>query len=310
MSNQRPTDVYPKGPATEEELLQATTLQYYLHETNPANGPDPRQDRPGAPASIAAVGLGLASTPMLVERGVISREFAPELALRPLRFFRDSPQGPEPDATGYRGFYYHFLDMKTGRRVWHCELSTIDSAFLLRRDAHLRGLLRRRHRGGGRGPSVGGRALPAGGLAVGARRRRGGFPRLAARDRASSRTPGPATTRRSWSTCSASARRRFPCRPRATPPTARPTSGRRSTAASCSTRGRCSRTSSRTSGSTSAASRTRSCATTTATTSRTLARRPTSSRSTRAATRSSSPATASTAGASPRATARASRRGG
>ena len=47
-----------------------------------------------------------------------------------LRFFRDSPQGPEPDATGYRGFYYHFLDMKTGRRVWNCELSTIDSAFL------------------------------------------------------------------------------------------------------------------------------------------------------------------------------------
>jgi hypothetical protein len=61
---------------------------------------------------------------------VISREFAPEIALRRLRFFRDSPHGPEPDATGYRGFYYHFLDMKSGRRVWNCELSTIDSAFL------------------------------------------------------------------------------------------------------------------------------------------------------------------------------------
>ena len=48
-----------------------------------------------------------------------------------LRFLRGSAQGPEPDATGYRGFYYHFLDMKTGRRVWQCELSTIDSAFLL-----------------------------------------------------------------------------------------------------------------------------------------------------------------------------------
>ena len=67
---------------------------------------------------------------MLVERGVISREFAPEVARRRLRFFRDSPQGPEPDATGYKGFYYHFLDMETGRRVWQCELSTIDSAFL------------------------------------------------------------------------------------------------------------------------------------------------------------------------------------
>jgi hypothetical protein len=68
---------------------------------------------------------------VLVERGVIGREFAPEIVLRRLRFFRDAPHGPEPDATGHHGFYYHFLDMKTGRRVWQCELSTIDSAFLL-----------------------------------------------------------------------------------------------------------------------------------------------------------------------------------
>ncbi|MDX1926176.1 MAG: glucoamylase family protein [Pirellulaceae bacterium] len=46
-------------------------------------------------------------------------------------FFWNSPQGLEPDATGYHGFYYHFLDMQTGRRAWHCELSTVDSAFLL-----------------------------------------------------------------------------------------------------------------------------------------------------------------------------------
>lgn len=53
-----------------------------------------------------------------------------ERTLATLRFFWNSPQGPEPDATGYRGFYYHFLDMQTGRRAWRCELSTIDSAFL------------------------------------------------------------------------------------------------------------------------------------------------------------------------------------
>jgi hypothetical protein len=27
------------------------------------------------------------------------------------------PQGPEPDAAGYKGFFYHFLDIETGRRV-------------------------------------------------------------------------------------------------------------------------------------------------------------------------------------------------
>jgi hypothetical protein len=110
--------------------LQLTTLQYYLQESNPANGLIRDKTDPKAPSSIAATGFGLATIPLLVERGVISRQFAPELALKRLRFFRDSPQGPQRDATGYRGFYYHFLDTKTGRRVWDCELSTIDSAFL------------------------------------------------------------------------------------------------------------------------------------------------------------------------------------
>ena len=119
-------------PPTDQDLdrLRLTTLEYYVHETNPANGLIRDKTDPAAPCSIAAVGLGLAAIPVLVERGVISREFAPEIALRPLRFFHNSPQGPEPNSTGYKGFYYHFLDMKSGRRVWECELSTIDSALL------------------------------------------------------------------------------------------------------------------------------------------------------------------------------------
>ncbi len=122
----------PNRLLTDQDLnrLQLSTLQYYLHETNPANSLTRDKTDRAAPSSIAAVGLALASLPILVERGVIAREFAPEVALRRLRFFRDSAHGPEPDATGYKGFYYHFLDMKTGRRVWNCELSTIDSAFL------------------------------------------------------------------------------------------------------------------------------------------------------------------------------------
>lgn len=111
--------------------LQLTTLQYYLHESNPANGLIRDKTQPFAPASIAAVGLALASLPIIVERGVFSREFAPEIALKRLRFFRDAPHGPEPDATGYKGFYYHFLDMKSGRRAGKSELSIIDSAFLI-----------------------------------------------------------------------------------------------------------------------------------------------------------------------------------
>jgi hypothetical protein len=48
-----------------------------------------------------------------------------------LRGREQSPHGTAADATGYRGFYYHFLDMQTGKRAWNCELSTIDFTFLL-----------------------------------------------------------------------------------------------------------------------------------------------------------------------------------
>jgi hypothetical protein len=117
-------------PDAELDHLQVTTLQYYLHEANPATGLIRDKTDRMAPASIAAVGLALATVPVLIERGVIAREFASEIVLKRLRFFRDAPQGLQPDATGYKGFYYHFLHMKTGRRVWNCELSTLDSAFL------------------------------------------------------------------------------------------------------------------------------------------------------------------------------------
>ncbi|TIP97327.1 MAG: hypothetical protein E5X57_37430, partial [Mesorhizobium sp.] len=33
--------------------------------------------------------------------------------------------------TGHKGFYYHFLDMRTGLRAWRCELSVVDTALLM-----------------------------------------------------------------------------------------------------------------------------------------------------------------------------------
>jgi hypothetical protein len=117
---------------TEDQLdaLQWVSVDYYLKETNFANGLVRDKTEEGAPASIAAVGMALATGPLAVERGVLPRDFMARRTLTRLRSFRNSPQGPQPDATGYKGFYYHFLDMETGRRVWDCELSTIDSAFL------------------------------------------------------------------------------------------------------------------------------------------------------------------------------------
>ena len=119
--------------AIEDELqkLQYETFKYFLHETNLENGLVLDKTAKNWPSSIAATGLALACYPVAVERGFISRAAACQRVLTTLRFFWNSPQGPEADATGYKGFYYHFLDMTAGRRAWESELSTVDSSFLI-----------------------------------------------------------------------------------------------------------------------------------------------------------------------------------
>lgn len=111
--------------------LQRDTFGYFIAEANPVNGLVRDTTRPGSHCSIAAVGLGLAAYTVGAENNYVSHADAVARVLATLRFFRDSPQGTEPDATGYKGFYYHFLYMDTGRRAWLSELSTIDSTFLI-----------------------------------------------------------------------------------------------------------------------------------------------------------------------------------
>ncbi len=113
------------------DSLQRDAFGYFVNEVNPANGLVKDCTRPGFPSSIAAVGLALAAYPVGVERGLLKRTAAVSRTLTTLRFFWNSPQGPESDATGHMGFYYHFLDMETGRRAGDCELSTIDTTILL-----------------------------------------------------------------------------------------------------------------------------------------------------------------------------------
>lgn len=111
--------------------MQRRAFAYFVHETNPANGLVIDTTTAGAPSSIAAVGLGLTAYPAAVERAFITRKEAAARTLTTLRFFWRSKQGPEPDATGFHGFYYHFLDMRSGARTWESELSTVDSALLI-----------------------------------------------------------------------------------------------------------------------------------------------------------------------------------
>src|SRR5688500_6899964 len=134
MSPQRRTTRGRAPTYGEEELqtLQRNTFHYFWQETNPSNGliPDHTSSEE-VPASIAGVGLALSSYPVAVERSFVARSQVVERTLATLRFFWNAPHGPMPDATGYRGFFYHFLDVTTGRRAWRSELSTIDTAILI-----------------------------------------------------------------------------------------------------------------------------------------------------------------------------------
>lgn len=119
---------------TEEALLDGlehAAFGYFLQAVNCSNGLVADTSRENAPVSIAVVGFALSSYPVGVERRWITRADAVERSLAALRFFRDSDQSGSSEATGYKGFYYHFLDAHTGARVWRSELSMIDTALLI-----------------------------------------------------------------------------------------------------------------------------------------------------------------------------------
>jgi hypothetical protein len=127
-------NVVEPAAQSDEELLdrfQQAAFGYFLEQFNPDNGLIADTSRAGSPASIAVVGFALSCYPVGVERGWIARADAAKRTLVTLRFFSNSRQSEQADGTGYKGFYYHFLDMQTGKRVWQSELSLIDTTLLL-----------------------------------------------------------------------------------------------------------------------------------------------------------------------------------
>ena len=113
------------------DRLQRAAFGYFLEQCNTENGLVADTSRAGSPCSIAVVGFALSIYPVAVERGWMTRSDAVNRTLAALRFFYASEQSESPEATGYKGFYYHFIDMHSGARVWRSELSMIDSTLLV-----------------------------------------------------------------------------------------------------------------------------------------------------------------------------------
>ncbi|MFZ1282208.1 MAG: glucoamylase family protein [Ignavibacteriaceae bacterium] len=113
------------------DSIQYRSFLFFVNEANPENGLVKDKNWDDAPSSIASVGFALPSYAVGVERNWITREKAAQLTLNTLKFFYNSTQSEEADATGFKGLYYHFLKMDSGKREWNCELSTIDTGILM-----------------------------------------------------------------------------------------------------------------------------------------------------------------------------------
>ena len=105
---------------------------WFWQTTNPANGLTPDRWPTQSFSSVAAIGFALTAYPIGVERGYVGRAAVADRVLTTLKFLWYAPQSDHPNqATGYKGFFYHFLDHESGLRFEKVELSTIDTALLL-----------------------------------------------------------------------------------------------------------------------------------------------------------------------------------
>lgn len=123
------TDRMPDDVEKLLDLVQERAFQFFWKEVNTDTGLiKDRANNFGRDncmvASIASVGFGLAALPVGVERGWVARASARERALVTLEFFAKK-------AEHEKGFFYHFLGIRSAQRASRCELSSIDTAILL-----------------------------------------------------------------------------------------------------------------------------------------------------------------------------------
>jgi len=114
------------------DSLEHRTFLFFWERSDSATGLTPDRWPTKSFCSVGAVGFALTAYPIGAERGWVTREQAAHRVLNTLRFFWTARQDTAAaGATGYRGFFYHFLDPATGVRFERVELSSMDTALLL-----------------------------------------------------------------------------------------------------------------------------------------------------------------------------------
>lgn len=121
-----PLAAYELSPDDSDLLtrIEQDTFQYFPRMSDKTTGLTRDSSRPGSPCSIAATGFAMAAYAIGGSRGWITNDYAYEHILLTLKTLRDKASHKE-------GFFYHFLDARSAKRVWSSELSSIDTALLL-----------------------------------------------------------------------------------------------------------------------------------------------------------------------------------
>jgi len=114
------------------DYIQQANFDYFWYTANPANGLIPDRTTTGSACSIAAQGFGLTAIGIGIDHGWITRSQGAERVLTALNTFLQKPQGTNASGLiGYKGWFYHFLDMNTALRAPNSEVSSIDTTLLL-----------------------------------------------------------------------------------------------------------------------------------------------------------------------------------
>ena len=122
----------PHATGASDELLdeiERRGCRYFYEMADPGTGlvldrslPEGAYS-PGA-SSIAATGFGLSALAIADSRGYLDRSLIRARVRRTLKFLCG-------EAEHEHGFFYHFLDSATGKRIWKSEASSVDTAWLL-----------------------------------------------------------------------------------------------------------------------------------------------------------------------------------
>jgi hypothetical protein len=137
-----PVDVAHKGPAYHlspeddaflEDLSRRSFLFFWEQADATTGIVRDRAGTDGSPSanesareigSIASVGFGLSGMCIAAERGWVPRQQVIERTRRTLQFFAGRIEEEH-------GWFYHFINLRSGAREWKSELSSIDTALLL-----------------------------------------------------------------------------------------------------------------------------------------------------------------------------------